>query len=522
MSVAILDRLSFGAQRADMHSLEKTGVKSWIESQLHPSADDPLLEQALEAAVLKINYAASADYPGVNENRPLGLLKQPLAALWKLTDNQNKMAYEERMRPLRELMASRLLHATYSQWQIKELMVDFWLDHFNVHAGDASIAVAMPSFERDAIRRHALGNFSDLLQSVATSTPMLIYLNNRNSRAGAPNENYARELFELHTLGKQHYLNGLYAKWREVPGALQGAPEGYIDQDVYEAARAFTGWVIEDGRGLGGGQSLPKTGQFVYLDAWHDPYQKRILAQDFDPFASPMSDGKRVLEMLVKHPGTAQHLCEKLCRRFVNDTPPASLVRSSAKVWSDNVRHPQQVARVLAHIFASAEFTEGVNHPRQKKLKRPLELLISLVRKLELPLAPSMGLVNEMSAAGHRLYMWPTPDGHPDVTAYWLTPHTMRRRWMLAMGVLDNWWGTGQVTPQQLSLGLDQPVNENKLLAQCAERLLGAQAAQNVTQQILSAQGGAPKGLLSAASDEWTGVRRNLAYMAMSPAFQWK
>jgi hypothetical protein len=98
----------------------------------------------------------------------------------------------------------------------------------------------------------------------------------------------------------------------------------------------------------------------------------------------------------------------------------------------------------------------------------------------------------------------------------------MRRRWMLAMGVLDNWWGTGQVTPQQLSLGLDQPVNENKLLAQCAERLLGAQAAQNVTQQILSAQGGAPKGLLSAASDEWTGVRRNLAYMAMSPAFQWK
>ena len=522
MTAAILERLSFGAQRADIHSLEKNGVKSWIESQLHPTADDPLVTQALSTAVLKINYGASADYPAVNENRPLNLLKQPLAELWKLTDNQTKMAYEERMRPLRELMASRLLHAAHSQWQIKELMVDFWLDHFNVHAGDASVAVAMPTFERDAIRRHALGNFSDLLQSVATSTPMLIYLNHRNSRTGAPNENYARELFELHTLGKQHYLNGLYAKWREVPGALQGAPEGYIDQDVYEAARAFTGWVIEDGRGLGGGQSLPKTGQFMYLDAWHDPYQKRILAQDFDPFASPMSDGQRVLEMLVKHPGTARHLCEKLCRRFVNDTPHASLVQSSAKVWADNTRHPQQLARVLAHIFASAEFNQAVQQPSAKKLKRPLELVISLVRKLELPLAPSMGLVNEMSSAGHRLYMWPTPDGHPDVTAYWLTPNSMRRRWMLAMGLMDNWWGTGQVTPQQLSVGLGQPVNEKNLLTHHAEQLLGAQAAQSVTQQILSAQGTTPKGLISADANEWASVRRNVAYMAMSPAFQWK
>ena len=522
MSAAILDRLSFGAQRADLHALEKSGAQSWIESQLHPTSDDPVLAQALDTAVLKINYGASADYAALNENRPLNLLKQPLSELWKLTDNQTKMAYEERMRPLRELMASRLLHAAHSQWQIKELMVDFWLDHFNVHAGDASVAVAMPSFERDAIRRHALGNFADMLGSVATSTPMLIYLNNRNSRTGAPNENFARELFELHTLGKQHYLNGLYAKWREVPGALQGAPEGYIDQDVYEAARAFTGWVIEDGRGLGGGQSLPRTGQFMYLDAWHDPYQKRILAQDFDPFAAPMSDGKRVLDMLVKHPGTAHHLCEKLCRRFVSDTPPASLVHASAKVWTDNTRHPQQVARVLAHIFASAEFNQAVLQPTHRKLKRPLELVVSLVRKLELPLAPSMGLVNEMSSAGQRLYMWPTPDGHPDVSSYWLTPHTMRRRWMLAMGLLENWWGTGLVTPQQLSQGMQQPVNENTLLAHHAQRLLGKQAAPAVTQQILSAQGSAPKGLISAASDEWASVRRNLAYMAMSPAFQWK
>jgi len=522
MSQALLDRLTFGASPLDLEAFNAGGLARWLDDQLSPSSQDTKLAGALTSTVMKISYQGTANYPAVNENRPLTLLKKSTADLWHLTDGQAPMAYEERMRPLRELTAVRLLRAAYSQWQLQEMMANFWLDHFNVHAGDAQVAVAMPSFENECIRRHGLGNFQQLLESVAQSTPMLIYLNNRSSRTGAPNENYARELFELHTLGKAHYLNDLYSKWRQVPGAEKGEPKGYIDQDVYEAARAFTGWAVEDGRNMGSGRNLPKTGQFTYLESWHDPYQKRILAQDFDPFEPPLADGKRVLAMLAKHNGTAVHLCEKMCRRFVSDTPAPSLVQSAAKVWQDNVKHPQQIARVLRHILTSAEFNQALTDPAQRKLKRPLELVMSFVRKLDLPFTPTMGIVNELSNAGHRLYFWPTPDGHPDTNGYWLTSHTLRRRWTLPMGLLENWWATGVVGPEQLTAGMTQPLDESQLLKHHAQRLLGPANAAQTLSTILQALKTPDKRLLGAGNDEWQGVRRSLSYLGMSPAFQYR
>jgi len=116
---------------------------------------------------------------------------------------------------------------------------------------------------------------------------------------GSGQRNYARELFELHTLGRDAYLNDHYNRWRDVPGALSGAPRGYIDQDVYEAARAFTGWTVSDGSRVDSATTLPNTGQFAYVDAWHDGYQKRVLAQDFDPFQAAMADGHRVLDLVA-------------------------------------------------------------------------------------------------------------------------------------------------------------------------------------------------------------------------------
>jgi len=522
MSQALLDRLTFGASPSDLGVFHGAGLEKWLSEQLSPNGQDPKLEQALSTTVLKISYEASSDHAAVNENRPLNLLHKPLAELWSLADGQNKIANEERMRPLRELTAVRLLRAAHSKWQVKEMMTAFWLDHFNVHAGERQIAVAMPTFENECIRQHGLGNFQQLLESVAQSTAMLIYLNNRSSRTGAPNENYARELFELHTLGKASYLNDLYSKWRQVPGADQGAPTGYIDQDVYEAARAFTGWVIEDGRGIGSGLNLPKTGRFTYLDSWHDPYQKRILAQEFDPFASPMSDGKRVLSMLSDHPGTAQHLCEKICRRFVSDTPPPSLVQSAAKVWLNNLKHPQQIALVLRHIVTSSQFNSALNDPAQKKLKRPLELVMSFVRKLDLPFVPTMGLITELSNAGHRLYFWPAPDGHPDDIGYWLTSHTLRKRWTLPMGLIENWWGTGFVGPDQITAGFKAPFEESLLLKHHAQSLLGQADAIPVLRTLQQALKTPDKRWLGAANDEWASVRRHLAYLGMSPAFQYR
>ena len=157
----------------------------------------------------------------------------------------------ERRRPREEVTAATILRAVHSRWQLREVMVAFWHDHFNVDAFSADeVSVALPTYDRDVIRRHAFGNFRDFLEAVATSTAMLYYLSNRSSRAGAANENYGRELFELHTLGRDAYLNDRYDRWRSVPGALKGAPVGYIDEDVYEAARAFTGWTVEDGSAL--------------------------------------------------------------------------------------------------------------------------------------------------------------------------------------------------------------------------------------------------------------------------------
>jgi len=522
MSTDALERLTFGAKRAEIEAVQKSGINAWVQEQLHPKQEDPALDEVLKTAVLKIQYGASEDWAAVNEYRPLGALQKTTQELWQLTDGQNKMHYAERMRPLNELQVARTVRAVYSKWQIQELMVDFWHNHFNVHAGDASIAAAMPTFERDCIRQHCLGNFAQMLSGVAQSTPMLIFLNNRSSRTGAPNENFARELFELHTLGKQNYLNDLYSKWKQVPGADKGAPKGYIDQDVYEAARAFTGWVIEDGRGLGGNTQLPKTGQFTYLETWHDPYQKRVLAQDFDPFSPAMADGKKVLALLAEHPGTAYHLCEKLCRRFVADTPPNSLVTSSAKVWQDNSKHPEQIARVLAHMFASQEFNQALKSPNGKKLKRPLELAASFVRKLELPFAPSMGLVNEMQNTGQRLYLWPTPDGHPDVTEFWLTTQTMRRRWMFPWALMDNWWATGVISPEHLSKGFALPLDEIALLKHHGQLLVGSMKFNEMWPALAQILNIPNKRILGADNGEFNNLRHTLAYVGMSPAFQWK
>ncbi len=194
------------------------------------------------------------------------------------------MAPQERSFLRTAVACATAIRAVHSRWQLREVLVDFWHNHFNVNAvGENLVAVALPTYDGEVIRRHALGNFREMLEAVAKSAAMQIYLNNRSSRGGAANENFARELFELHTLGRPAYLNALYNRWRDVPGALDGRPQGYIDQDVYEASRSFTGWSIEDGVGIGGGRRLPMTGKFTYVENWHDNYQKSILARDLDP-----------------------------------------------------------------------------------------------------------------------------------------------------------------------------------------------------------------------------------------------
>jgi uncharacterized protein (DUF1800 family) len=440
-----LGRAGFGARPGEAARVAQTGFPAWVEEQVAPRDDaDAACIERLHAARLRIRYNAAEKWPAVDEMRPIELLDKPIDELWPLITRKNEMEGAERRRPRDEVIAATLLRAVHSRWQLREVLCGFWHDHFNVDAfGSEQVAVAFPSYDRDVIRRHSFGNFRALLEAVATSAAMQYYLSNRSSRAGSANENYARELFELHTLGRAAYLNDRYDRWRDVPGALKGAPSGYIDQDVYEAARAFTGWTVEDGTGIDGRRKLPETGRFAYVESWHDGYQKRVLAAEFQPFAAALADGRKVLDLVADHPATARHVAGKLCRRFVGETPPEPLVAAAADTWTKARRASDQIAQVVRLILLSPDFAAS----RGAKIRRPLALAAAFARATGIDLAPADGLVGEMANAGQRLFGWPPPTGLPDERGYFLGANAMRRRWAIVLGLAENWWQTGTLDP---------------------------------------------------------------------------
>jgi uncharacterized protein (DUF1800 family) len=370
--ISALGRAGFGARPDDVAMVATKGFPAWLEEQLVPrEQDDHAALDQLARIRLRIRYNATPKYPAVDEMRPLAYLAAPIETAWPLIVKRAEMDGAERRRPRDEVTAATILRAVHSRWQLREVMASFWHDHFNVDAYAADeISVALPSYDRDVIRRHALGNFRQFLEAVATSTAMLYYLSNRSSRAGAANENFGRELFELHTLGRDAYLNDRYDRWRSVPGAAKGAPEGYIDEDVYESARAFTGWTVEDGSNIDGQRKLPATGRFAYVESWHDGYQKRVLAREFKEFSPAMADGRKVLDLVASHPATARFICTKLCRRLVGDTPPA-VVQAATANWTQNLHANDQIAQVLRKILLSPEFAAG----QGAKVRRPLALV---------------------------------------------------------------------------------------------------------------------------------------------------
>jgi uncharacterized protein (DUF1800 family) len=449
--ISALGRAGYGARPEDVSDIMGSGFPGWVAVQLAPhEADDHAVHDRLARLKLRIRYGVNPKWPAVDEMRPLSLIDKPIDQAWTLILQRGDMDGAERRRPRDEVTAATILRAVHSRWQLREVMVGFWHDHFNVDAFSAEeVSVALPTYDRDVIRTHALGNFRQFLEAVATSPAMLYYLSNRSSRAGAANENYGRELFELHTLGRDAYLNDKYDRWRDVPGALKGAPDGYIDEDVYEAARAFTGWTVEDGSGIDGQRKLPATGRFTYVESWHDGYQKRVLAHEFKEFAPAMSDGRTVLDLVADHPATARFLCTKLCRRFVGDNPPPSVIAAAMQVWSQSRRANDQIAQVVRTILLSPEFAAG----QGAKVRRPLALAAAFARATGLDVMPTEPLWNELANGGQRLFGYPAPTGLPDDGSYFLGANSMRRRWELVLGLAENAWGTGDLAPPRMPIG---------------------------------------------------------------------
>jgi uncharacterized protein (DUF1800 family) len=508
-SRTLLNKLAFGPSEAELHGIAKAGAEGWLAQQLNPPAEDDCAAR-IASTHIRVKYVSKTPEAEVDEDRSLAVLAQPIEQHWKVVEKA--LAGQERTFFRTAVACATTIRAVHSRWQLREVLVDFWHNHFNVNAvGDNLIAVALPTYDNDVIRRHALGNFREMLEAVAKSAAMQIYLNNRSSRGGAANENYARELFELHTLGRPAYLNALYNRWRDVPGALDRRPQGYIDQDVYEAARAFTGWSIEDGAGIGAGRRLPMTGKFIYVENWHDNYQKRVLATEFDPYQSPLADGRRVLDLVADHPATARYVCEKLCRRLVSDTPDAAVVAAAVKAWTEQRRKPDQIARTVEAIVHSDAFRRSAG----TKVKRPLELYASFARSAGIDATPTPGLLGELDGSGQRLFGWGPPTGHPDENDYWLSSAMMRRRWSLLLGLSDDAWKAG--APQAALVA--EKATADQAASAAYRQMLGADAPNKVTMAIVEGMGLKPGMAFESRKDAMPLARRMLAYCAMTPAF---
>ncbi len=313
-----------------------------------------------------------------------------------------------------DLIESKILRAVYSTHQLQELLVDFWFNHFNVFIDKGADHYLVATFERDALRPHVFGKFYDLLLATAQSPAMLFYLDNWQSTApraqvslnGRPhrglNENYGRELLELHTLG--------------VDG-------GYTQQDVIEVARCFTGWTIANPR---------KGGTFSYNDKMHDKGRKSVLGVVI-PAGGGMNDGLQVLKLLARQPATAHFISLQLARRFVADDPPPSLVsRMSAAFLSKD----GDLRAVMRTMLNSPEFwSQGAY---QAKIKTPFETVVSAVRAAAADLDSALPLGNEIAKLGEPLYRKIEPTGYSSANAEWVSSASLLARMNFAIALAQN------------------------------------------------------------------------------------
>ena len=513
----VLNRLGFGARPGDVERVKKMGLKKYIDQQLNPaSIDDSVAESKVNGLeIFKMSTAeVFAKYPN-----PAALLRQLEgqnrrngADAMPPTNEPDQMSDAERrerrqkiaeyyreydLRPAQQLVpqivSNRVLRAVYSERQLQEVMVDFWQNHFNVFSGKAAVRWYIPSYERDVLRKNALGNFKDLVVGTAQHPAMLFFLDNFESvspnaqpqRAGQGNgalqralrdgnltpqmrerikrnqgitdaeldarikraqtaanrpqqmrrglnENYARELMELHTLG--------------VDG-------GYTQNDILEVAKAFSGWTIADPRGyrrsaagmikgteeqrlerLQRQMGIPddvESGEFYFNERWHDKSTKNVLGQKVNE--GGVNDGLKVIDILVKHPSTAKFIARKLAVKFVSDTPSEALVKRVADAFS---KSGGDIKTTLGALFSDKEFFAAENY--RAKIKTPFELAVSSVRALGGETNASPAFLAMLNKLGEVPYGYQAPTGYPDTAEDWVNTGALLERLNFAVAVSSN------------------------------------------------------------------------------------
>lgn len=408
--IHLLNRLTYGPRPEDIRYVRQIGIQAYLDEQLAPdSIDDSVSDDLLRA-------------------KPI---------LFMSRKDLHRLGFDGRVH--HSLITGMILRAVHSRRQLLERMVEFWTDHFNIPSDD--LAHDLLLMHREVIRKHALGNFRDLVLGTAQSPAMLYYLDQTYSTKEHPNENYARELMELHTLG--------------VDG-------GYNEADVREAARVLTGWTVHNGTSTG-----------FYFDAsLHDIDVKTVLGHRM-PEDRGIEDGLHLISILVNHPSTAHFLCHKLCVRFVSDDPPSSLVQSSAQVWRAN---DGAIVPVLRHIFQSPEFLNSAG----QKLRRPLDFFIGAVRTTGTSFRNEWLIHEMLEDLGQVPYGWKPPNGYPDTVAAWLSSAGLLARWNVAMLLSHDAYSLPDSgMDSHLERLIDQPQTAAQLVQQVSLQVFGTELPED-------------------------------------------
>ena len=494
-AVRALNNLGFGATTASIS--EFNGLGGDDTTRLTRHVDAQLNWQAIDDSAVETRLA----------NAGYTTLGKSLAQLWAdhvVPDPD----WDTRMRPAWEVQRAAFVRAAYSKRQLLEVMANFWHDHFNVTVSDFNAGPVFPHFDRDVIRAYAFGNFRQMLEAVAKSTSMQYYLDNVDNTRAGPNENYARELLELHTLGAENYL-GFMDPFQVPPCPEDPAyPIGYTDNDVYEVASCFTGWTVKNGNWE---YPTENDGTFVYRADWHDAGPKYPLGKYLYPEQAALKDGRDVLDRLASHPRVARFICKKLVRRFFADDPPQSLVESAATLFRQNWQAPDQIRTVLRHILLS----DTAYNTWGEKNRRPFEAVVAALRVLgsDWTLRVGNGASDDfmwrMGATGNDPYAWPAPNGYPDTGVAWSGSNSFAMTWRFLNGLTEFVDGSTQVVPILSATRAGLPVAQwtaTKLVDYWCQRILGYKPVSTRRQALIDfmAQNGNPASDVIADDDIWS------------------
>lgn len=466
----LLSRFTYGATPGELDEVERTGLEKWFKDQLEAHLPDDSLNQLLQKydALNLSNQEVANTYPKPGQVLRMAVKDGTVNKDSVKTDRKEyKLALQNYMQQnglkpqqelFRQFINQKILRAAYTHNQLQEVMTSFWFNHFNVSITKNDCAQFIPAYERDVIRPNALGKFSDLLLATAKSPAMLYYLDNFSSttaqnnkmasagqqrlmqrrqamqmtdstsqkaqllkklqaakKAQGLNENYAREVMELHTLG--------------VDG-------GYTQQDVTQAAKVLTGWTVYPMGTYGNAikklmdkasssqlekRGFVQEGDFLFAANRHDNSEKTVLGKHFGP-GGGYQEGVDLLEMLAHHTSTAKFISRKLAVRFVNDNPPQSLVDKMTRTFMDK---NGDIKQVLLTMVSAPEFWSA---SVREKTKSPFELAIGAVRSLHADIRQPYQLYSWISKMGEKMYFYQAPTGFPDKGQYWINTGALLNR----------------------------------------------------------------------------------------------